>query len=832
MVARVYLTDVPSSCDKLYDYRIPEQLLGEVTPGSFVVVPFGGGNRSQAALVMETSEVTDVPPEKLKPIITMMDPELSLSSEFIGEKDGKGLNGGLLNFMVGRTFCSPSEALRTILPAPMMGKIKETYTAVAPFEDESDKKAFLLYIAIRAHKLPADYDRSALKRLIDGGFAEKRVTYTEAGRKMIEYISLAVSRSEANEYIDGAKKINGPKSRELLRLLLNSDETTLEELKFELKSNNIRPQLNRLLSQGLIKIAERPFDRDPYSMIDSAVSDPAAADTPLTDEQEEAAAGLTELAESGEAKAALLYGVTGSGKTRVIKRMIDVVTSNGRGVIVLVPEIGLTPQTVSFFRSFYGKRVVVTHSGLSDGERFDAWRRLRSGEADICIGTRSAVFAPIRDLGMIVIDEEQEHTYKSDSSPRYHARDIARFLCAYNNSLMLLASATPSLDSICKTGYSEIAAPTVAGTPYSLFTLRTRYSGSLPEAIIADTRPDAREGFTGSIGRRLRYELADNLARGEQSILFLNRRGYNMLLRCPSCGKVMMCPECSVSLTYHTSGINRGMLCCHYCGHREDPPLICPDCGGTMSYQGTGTQKVEEELHDLFPDARILRMDADTTAAKFSSDELLDRFRRGDADILLGTQMVAKGHDFPRVTLVGVISADMSLYLDDYRANEMTFSLLTQVIGRAGRARVDGRTRGRAVIQTFSPDHPVIRLAASQDYDEFCRCETAYRRAFGFPPYCELIAVTYSSDNETSVMKAALAGSEFLRGKANEVQPSLYVFGPIEAPLYKLNGRYRMRLIVKCRLNNQTRAVIAALGARSTNIPEVSVSIDVNPNMM
>ncbi len=819
-IARVCLVDVPSCCDRLYDYTIPGELLGIIVPGSFVVVPFGGGNRSQTALVLDVTDRSEVELSRLKPIITTADELLTLDAEFIGRRDGEGsLARGLIGFMTDSTFCTPGEAVRTILPAPVMGKVREDYVAVAP---PSDGKLMPLYDAIRRKKLPTTYNRADLRQLVDEGCVEKTVTYTEAGRKTVEYVRLNIPRERVPDYIDGEMKLRGDKARQVLRLVANADEVTLDELKFELKSDSVRPQVSRLAAQGLVRVEVREERRDPYADIEISPT----AENILTDEQLDAARQLTELYESNSPQAALLYGVTGSGKTRVIKHMIDVVTQSGRGVIVLVPEIGLTPQTVSFFKSYYGSRVVVTHSGLSDGERFDAWRMLKSGEADICIGTRSAIFAPVRNLGMIVIDEEQEHTYKSDSSPRYHARDIARFRCAYNNALMLLASATPSLESIVKSGFVDTAESAAKNRAvYHLVTLKNRYAGSLPTSIIADTRPDARNGIVGAIGSRLRAEIADNLDKGEQSILFLNRRGYNMFLSCPSCGEVMTCPDCSVSLTYHTSGINRGLLCCHYCGHREAPPTVCPSCGGTLSYRGYGTQKVEEELHELFPTARILRMDADTTAAKFSTDVLIDKFRSGEADILIGTQMVAKGHDFPRVTLVGVISADMSLYLDDYRANETTFSLLTQVIGRAGRAG----TRGRAVIQTFSPDHPVIALAASQDYDSFAKNEAAFRRAFVFPPYCELVAVTYSSENEVAVMAAAVDGVNVMRSAVPEVQGGVYVFGPIEAPLYKLNGRYRLRIIVKCRLDRRMRSLIASLVKPTA---DVSISVDVNPSSM
>ena len=415
----------------------------------------------------------------------------------------------------------------------------------------------------------------------------------------------------------------------------------------------------------------------------------------LNDEQSLVFTKLKPLMESGSPEAALLYGVTGSGKTLVYIKLIESTLSQGKTAIVLVPEIALTPQTVSIFASFFGESVAVLHSALGTGERYDEWKRIHDGSVRVVVGTRSAVFAPLTNIGLIVIDEEQEHTYKSESSPRYHAREIAKYRVTRASALLLLASATPSLDSMyaAKTG------------KYKLFHLRHRYNErNMPPVLIADMKQELKTGNGGAISSILREELDKNRQNGEQSILFINRRGSSPLVACGECGFTYKCRHCSVSMTYHTA-IKR--LLCHYCGYSIPTADICPECSGKLKFIGAGTQKIEKELNDLYPEIRIIRMDADTTTRINSHDKLLSSFRKHEADILLGTQMVTKGLDFENVTLVGVLSADTSLYMSDYRANEKTFSLITQVVGRSGR----GEKPGRAVIQTFTPEHKVITLA-------------------------------------------------------------------------------------------------------------------------
>lgn len=574
-------------------------------------------------------------------------------------------------------------------------------------------------------------------------------------------------------------------------------------------------QILALRDKGIIRILESESIRNPYAEY-ARVRD--SREIILSDAQKRAYDSIEGELMADEARAALLFGITGSGKTQVIMKTIDKTLSLGKSVIMLVPEIALTPQTVNIFCRRYGERVAVIHSSLSKGERYDAWRRIKRGEVDLVIGTRSAIFAPVQNLGLIVIDEEHEHTYKSESDPKYHAKDVAAYRCGRNKALMLLASATPSLESFYK----------AKNGVYKLVPLRERYGGaSLPQAIIVDMREELRLGNLSPISARLYSSLKEGYERDKQSILFLNRRGYSTQISCKECGEVLTCPHCSVSLTHHTDS-EGGRLLCHMCGYGERLPRKCPSCGAErLSYLGYGTQKLESEIGKYLPDVRVLRMDADTTTQKMSYDRMLEDFREGRADVLLGTQMVAKGHDFPRVTLVGVALADTSLFVSDFRASERTFSLLTQVIGRAGRAGDEGV----AVIQTFVPKNEVIRLACLQDYEKFYEGEIALRRELSYPPFCDIVNLTLTSDNEAELRnKAALLSDTILKKLSGELgKLPFIVFGPFEAAVYKINEKYRMRMVVKCRLNKESRGLFHGLLCEFASHRGVTLSVDFNP---
>ena len=515
-------------------------------------------------------------------------------------------------------------------------------------------------------------------------------------------------------------------------------------------------------------------------------------DTVLTNEQLAVFEKILPLISSKSPEAALLYGVTGSGKTQVYIKLIEAVLRLDKTAIVLVPEIALTPQTVSIFESHFGSTVAVLHSGLGDGERYSEWSRIKNCDVSVVVGTRSAVFAPLKNIGLIVIDEEQEHTYKSENSPRYHARMIAKYKVMQSSGLLLMASATPSVDSM----YQAV------NGKYKLFHLNTRFNEmELPSVIVVDMKKELKAGNAGSISSVLYDELSKNIKNGEQSILFINRRGASPVVACGECGYIYKCKHCSVSITYHVS--NKRLLC-HYCGYNIPVPSSCAQCDGKLKFIGIGTQKVELELAELFPDVSIIRMDADTTSRKNSHDRLLGEFRNKEAQILLGTQMVTKGLDFENVTLVGVLSADLSLYMSDYRANEKTFSLITQVVGRSGR----GLKPGRAVIQTFTPQNKVISLASKQDYSSFFESEIELRKIIKSPPVRDLISLTVTGIDESKIIIACEILKKILSEAFKDSKQTI-LLGPAPAAVYKVSSKYVYKILVSCKNNKQVRSKIS-----------------------
>lgn len=821
--AKVRLLDAPRFLDKEYDYTVPSELADEVTEGSFVTVPFGGGNRRRMGLVIGTAEATSL--DAVKPIICVTTPRISLSEEMLG----------LVSFLRETTLCATGDAVHAMIPAGAFSGLVEYYrptgAAVRDVTRLTTEETFLFSHLSRIGGAGLDTLRSRfgaateqmLARLVRLGLVTRELAQKNAmaEKEQVTY-ALAIDAKTAAALADGTQKKPrlGERQRALLGLLAEGEKTA--EL---LRSRGFsKAQLDALLEKELIvRRAERVW-RNPYATPPEGGGLPLAFS--LNEEQAAVFSALREMADDGAPHAVLLHGVTGSGKTPTMLKTIDHMLSRGKGVIVLLPEIALTPQTLSIFCSRYGARVAVMHSALSAGERLDTYYRILEGEADVVVGTRSAVFAPVKNLGLIVMDEEHEHTYKSDMNPKYHARDVARWRCAKNAAMLLLCSATPSLESYKRATEGR----------YTLLKLRQRHAGAkLPTVRIADMRGEAGEGNISPIGRELSLTLKENAAKGNQSILFLNRRGYNHVVSCRSCGEALTCPSCSVTLTYHTKGrsYDEGYLLCHFCGRRRPLPQACPACGSVhLARMGYGTQRVEQELEALLPDKKILRMDTDTTGARFSYDEMLGAFRRHEADVLLGTQMVTKGHDFPDVTLVGVLMADASLYLDDYRAAERTFSMLTQVIGRAGRA---GKA-GTALIQTNNPDHEVIALACRQDYEAFYEREIRLRRALVFPPFCDIALLTLSHTDERKLLPAAKALSDelakLIAAAYGDVQ--IVAFGPFEAPVYRADGKYRMRMVIKCALNRRTREMFGALldifGKQKPETPLLTV--DFNPSSL
>ena len=638
-------------------------------------------------------------------------------------------------FMRERFFCTVYDAVRTILPAGLW------------------------------------FDRDGRRRVSD---------------KTVETIRLTVPAREALDIAEAMKK-NAPAQARILRELAPYGEMPLRELL--LFTGCARTTVKKLISTGLAESIKREVFRIPEFSAGDRLKMPV-----LNDEQQSAFEGLDMLASSGKAAVSLLEGVTGSGKTSVYIRLIDAVLKRGKSAILLVPEIALTPQMLYTFSSYFGDDIAVLHSSLSPGERYDEWKRLKTGRAHVAIGTRSAVFAPVDNLGILIIDEEQEDTYRSENNPRYDARDVAKYRCFKNSCLLVLGSATPDL----------VSRYCAESGRYSRFVLRRRYNEmKLPEVKIIDLKNELRRGNEGSISVPLRTELLENLERGEQSILFLNRRGAHKLVTCGECGFVYKCPHCSVSLTYHS--VNRRLIC-HYCGYTRRVDEACPNCGGILKYIGAGTQLVEEELHSLFPGTEILRMDADVLSGSMTHEQVFERFRAENIPIMIGTQMVTKGLNFENVTLVGVLSADQSLYSGDFRAAERTFSLITQVIGRSGR----GQKAGRAVIQTFTPSSEVIRQAARQDYDAFYQSEIILRKLQDSPPFSDLLSVTASGAEERAVVDACRFVKNrlcYLLGQKEKTE----FLGPTPLTVVRVNNRFRYRIIIKCRSDSAIRNAVSGV---------------------
>ena len=635
--------------------------------------------------------------------------------------------------------------------------------------------------------------------------------------KTARFLSLAEG-IEPETVLDRFRGKNKEKYTSLLRYLSLSEsvpDKLCKEL-FGLDSSGI----TFLEKKGLIRTEEKEECRNPFDSISEIRRD--SGEILLSPAQKEAFETLRVLADGGKAAGALLHGITGSGKTQVMLALCDHVLKQGKTVLFLVPEIALTGQSARILFSRYGEKVAILHSALSEGERRDTYISIGRGEKPIVLGTRSAVFAPVRNLGLILIDEEQDGSYKSDTGLKYHARDVARFRCAKNNALMLLASATPDIESYYK---AESGA-------YTLVSLTERYGdATLPDVQVVDLRPEKRRDPSLMIGARLREEIAKNLECGEQTILLMNRRSYRRFVSCMDCGEVIRCPHCSVSMTLHNTA--RQKLSCHYCGYAEALPDTCPHCGSKhLVSHGYGIQQLEEELSKTFPQARLLRLDSDTTGGKDSHDEILSAFRKHEADILIGTQMVAKGHNFPLVTLVGVVMADSALYLSDYRAPEHTFSLLTQVIGRAGRAE----KKGRALIQTLNPRHNVFSLASAQDYVEFYRGEIALRKEFTFPPFCRIAVFTIACEQEREVLLASKSFSDKLEqslsGEFSDVK--FIVYGPFEAPVYRVKNIYRKRFIIKYKNNPRSRALLDRLLTEESDPRKggAKVTLDIGPGLV
>ena len=787
-LAQIAISGVPYAADRPYTYLIPDAL--PVQAGVRVTVPFGRGNRRSEGFVLEVS--AGEADERCKPIDAVLDDAPLLGDELLR----------LVRWMKARYFCTYYDAIRTILPSGVWFRYQELWrlaagldadTALAAVPQDSVEALVLREIAAAKkgaetqtlEKTGGDGTAKALKALKDKALVtvEKTAVQTVSD-KTLRMVSLAMEPEDALAAVE--KKRSTASVRYAVVALLCA-QGTLSSPDVCYYTGASSRTLRSLEKDGIIRLDKQEVLRVP------TYAPEAAQPVVLSDEQRSAFEGLDALARSGAAKVALLHGVTASGKTQVYIRLIEEALSRGKTALLLVPEIALTPQMMAKFTAHFGDRVAMLHSALRLTERYDQWKRIRRGDVKVVLGTRSAVFAPLTNLGLIIMDEEQEGTYTSENPPRYQTRDIAQFRCARQNALLLLGSATPTVE----TSYYARSGR------YEVFHLDRRYNEqSLPDVTIADMRRELRAGNDGVLSAPLRAELAANIERGEQSILFLNRRGSARMLLCGDCGAVPECPRCSVPLTYHSA--NRRMMC-HYCGFSRPVFDRCPECGSPMKPVGAGTQKVEAELAEAFPGVRVLRMDTDTVGATHGHEKLLRQFEQENVPILIGTQMVAKGLDFENVTLVGVLAADLSLYVDSYRAAERTFSLLSQVVGRAGR----GSKRGRAVIQTFTPENDVIRAAAAQDYESFYRSEIRMRRLRRYPPFADLITLTVSGADEGQVLRACMTLRDALRPELARLGIDAEVLGPAGAGVVKVNNRYRYRLSVVAKNTPELRRLIS-----------------------
>ena len=815
-VAKIVVAAAVYAIDKPYDYSVPDALLDKTVPGVRVVVPFGRGNRRSEGLVISLEE--GKPRSGLKSVETVLD-------------DGALLDGTMLRlaaFLRERYFCTFFDAIRAMLPAGLWfhARDKIVLTALGQSTDLEEKlkkcpeglklAEYLRDVGgeARAEEVKKQFGAAAvetgLKQLVKKNMAISEGTLVRnVGDKTEQIVSLAVSAEEAAQY--AATRKRAPMQKAVLELMTVLGSCAVKELKYFTGAS--AATVNALQKAGYLELSHRELFRRPEYDVACA-----PRELVLNAEQQRACDGLSSRLEEGGG-VSLLYGVTGSGKTVVYLRLIEDCLKKGKTALVLVPEIALTPQLMETFMRQFGDRVAVLHSALQVGQRYDEWKRIRSGLATVVVGTRSAVFAPLKNLGLIVVDEEHEHTYKSEMTPRYHAREVAIWRGVYENAAVILGSATPSMETMYNAKQGV----------YSLYTLSGRYNGSdLPQVVLADLKEDLKEGNGGAIGSRLREEMELNFSRGEQTILYLNRRGSSRTVLCPVCGHVPGCPRCSVSLTYHSANHR---LMCHYCGYSEPAAAECPDCGSTYRQIGTGTQKVEEEIHRLWPWIKTIRMDADTVSAANPHEKILSQFRDEKIPVLIGTQMVTKGLNFPNVTLVGVLDGDASLYTDDFRAAENTFSRITQVIGRAGR----GSRTGRAVIQTVTPENQVLLQAACQDYDAFYRSELPLREVRFCPPYADVIQIRFFGVFENEVAEGALRFRQALTQTFRTdgwKNVKIHVMGPSPAAVVRVNNRYHYQITLLTKNTKQLRALLADIlkwFAKDRLNQHITATVDINP---
>ena len=826
MIANI-IVDVPSrQTDRPFDYEVPFDMQSWIEVGSRVGVPFG--SRVLQGFVISLSTDTDYDRSKLKSVSQLLDPVPPLLPDLID----------LSEWLSHKYCCSRIASLQVMLPSALKGK-EEKYIGLSEFFDQAEHsdKPWLQYIAAEGGVVTFDKLLSAypdahkhIKAALQQNILSVRASVKDRiGIKKILTVLLPDQLDIANEQLPVLMK-KARKQYEVLTYMIEHPEPIpMQQLVAALHTSS--SVVHSLVDKGLLLLEEREQGRDPYKDRQFA----ASSALPLTSSQHSVYERIVTsmIAETGQTM--LLYGVTGSGKTEVYLQSIAQCLQIGKQAIVLVPEIALTPQMVERFKSRFGEAVAVMHSRLSEGERFDEWRKIRNEQAQVVVGARSAIFAPFQSIGLIIIDEEHESSYKQEDSPKYHARDVAVKRARQHGAVVVLGSATPSLET-----YVAANRVPADGSEAPILRLPERVSGQeMPKVEIVDMREELQRGNRSMFSGALYDALKERLERQEQTVLLLNRRGYSTFVMCRSCGHTATCPHCDISLTYHQKTRS---LRCHYCGHTEASPKQCPSCESEhIRFFGTGTQKVEEELAKLFPGIRVIRMDVDTTTEKHSHEKLLKAFGDRQADVLLGTQMVAKGLDFPYVTLVGVIAADTTLNLPDFRAGERTFQLLTQVAGRAGRHHLSGEV----VIQTYNPDHYAITAAQYHNYEQFIEEELSLRAIMAYPPYCRLILITMSHEQLPLLSDVSQRFVTELRELAeyegilvplrSRMMRALEILGPVASPLARIKDRYRYQCVIKYRGSIDAgslvqRAISPFLEGNSKN--KVLFSIDVDPQVI
>lgn len=791
------IVDVPTmQTDQPYTYLVPDEWQAVIECGMRVEVPFGEGNRHIQGFVTALPTELEESKLSLKSLIRVIDLAPVVNQELLQ----------LADYMKDVTFSFKINCLQTMLPAAMKAAYQKKFVLLD--ENHPVKETYFS----QSNEIDWDVIEAAgaltiFKRLREQSIVELRYLVKEkVNKKMIRYVKSLVT---PENYFVFKEQIR-PNALRQHQLLEQLKTTPRETVTFYREKELLSTHLKTAEKNGWLSFEEVESYRDPFANHDF----PKTFPWQLNAEQQQAVSRILAAEAQGEATTFLLEGITGSGKTEVYLQSIAEILNKGKTAMMLVPEIALTPQMVQRFKSRFGKAVAVLHSGLSQGEKYDEWRKIERGEAQVVVGARSAVFAPLQKIGLIIIDEEHEATYKQEDTPRYHARDLAIWRSQYHHCPVILGSATPSLESRARAQKKR----------YELLylTQRAHENAQLPSVTIVDLKEEYAQKNTSTFSRLLQEKISNRLQQKEQIVLLLNRRGYSSFMMCRDCGYVLPCPNCDISLTLH---MDVKKMRCHYCGHQEKIPKKCPDCQGEkIRYYGTGTQKVEEELQALFPSSRILRMDVDTTRKKGAHEKILKAFEEQEADILLGTQMIAKGLDYPNITLVGVLNADTALNLPDFRSSERTFQLLTQVSGRAGR----GAKPGEVIVQTFNPEHHSIVLAQAQDYEAFYQQEMILRHQSGYPPFYFTVKITISHPAEQVVAKKSYQIAEQLK---NGLSPQSRILGPTPSGIARIKNRYYYQIILKYKhevhLHRMLREILET--SQSEQRKNLYVSIDYEP---